>query len=761
MTNIVLRRCALLIFAIFTGAGMVACDGTGDRLGAAPGGGVQDPGGQDPGTQDPGTQDPGDSNDDPAPEIQTIAGRMFTLKVGGQQQAAATLDLDQIIAMLRQALVSDAFAQESTVPPGLEPQEIDNITIAIFDPEMDGYVDLGVDLNDGLTLNADGTYEIDVPTVSEAVEAAVLERFPNRSISSFLAEDCVLVLTYTDGNDEEQTLRVPLTRDELDVSPLTEFLARELENGGDFENLTVDSVNEILEQVEGVELTAEGAEDLDEVFRRVEEVAGTQVRERVSAAQEPAADASTRDAALGTYDVVSMDLQFFGEEDPETGGDAFFGRLNVITDIFSLDLAAGDGDNGIVIADGSLTDLKELELGASLSGSSVNYFVNALIEEEDIGQDLANTGGSVRANGVVTFNVPASTFVDDGIGEIANATVIRLQPAGGSGAYTLRAPFRESEYQTDQNGAIDLSRRTARESGLFFGLAFRQSENVTPGGLNGRYGSVSLIVDASNNGDLILEGGRLERNFDTNSGEVTTGGEIRAVERTGGSIDAFTESVDATIMESFTGGQLTRDFVLTDANGDELEGRVLDGGSAYAARLLRVTEGTSGQAERVASDIELGFRLGETAPDISGAQYRLQTVQFELGSALTNGEASSLFETVNGAIITIPEGGLAEGVTLPLNNIVADFVQRDNDAGALTIGSEREDTAALEVAGFDAANSFFELVNAGADPAAGTLPGFISDDGSLIGFALFEALTDSQGNVDGGLTGFAIGTRVE
>lgn len=672
-----------------------------------------------------------------APEITQITGTLFVLDTSAAKSG------------------SIAKAHET---PGLVPQQPETISISIFDPQTGGYVALGVDLGEGLTLNADGSYELRTAPVSEAVRDAVLERFPDRSISSFLAEDCVLVLTYTDANNVVQTLRVPLVRDVLNVSPLSEFLARQLEAGGDFTNVNVEEVEAILAEVEGVSFSAEGAADLEEVIARIDEIAGPQVRENIAAAQEPAADTATRDTALGIYDLVTMELVFFGAEDPDTGGSGFFGGLNVLTDIFQLELGAGAGNDEVVIVGGQPTEFNELLLGASSDGfGGVNYFLEGGVGQEDLLGDIQNTVGLVRGSGAITFNFPATTFIDaqEGRGDVESAFVLRLQPAGDAGLYTTRALFREAEYELTETDELDLSRRTGRSAGAFFGVLFRQSE--TPAELSGRYGALGFTVAAENNGNLSLEGLRLERVFNT-GGEVVSAGEVRAVERTNGFITAATGSAQG-IVESWSIDG--RSFQLTDSNGRNLAGRVLDGGAAYAARLQSVDSDAAGNAERVSSDIEFGFRLGETAPDIAGARYRLQHLQFELASGQSNGTAFSQFETISGAVMTIPEGGMQADAVLPFSNLIGDNVARDNDAAALRITSESEEGASLTVSSYDAANSFFELINTGANAADGTLPGFISADGSVIGFATFEELFDENGNTEAGLTGIVIGTRID
>jgi len=161
-------------------------------------------------------------------------------------------------------ILSVAHAQDSAGTQGLVARQPDSLTIEIFDPEADGgngaYVDLGVDLSEGLTLSSDGTYELDFDIVGEAVEEAVLDRFPGREINSFLAEDCVIRVEI-DGEE----LRVPLARTELDLSPASEFLSQELEDGGDFTDVTLDEVSELLGEVEGIAASADGAASVQEV----------------------------------------------------------------------------------------------------------------------------------------------------------------------------------------------------------------------------------------------------------------------------------------------------------------------------------------------------------------------------------------------------------------------------------------------------------------------------------------------------------------
>jgi len=695
----------------------------------------------------------GEQQPPPAPDVQSISGILLVPEGLVVAEAGSASLIDALVAKLegfRDLLIAPAHADEHLPEnPGLVGTQAESAEVRVFDPATGAYETLDVDLSEPFQSNPDGSYTLNAAAAQGALQAALEEKFPGRSLTSFLADDCVLCFTFA-GSAEP--LCAPLVRDELNVSPLSQFLANELEANGDFSGLDVDSVSALLAEVEGVSFSAKGAVSIEEVLARIEETAGPQVRESLEVAQLPPANASARDAALATYDAMTLSIEFSGEEDPVDGSDGFFGRLNVFNETLMLPVVAGAGADGLLIGDTGTASFDELELGALRDGGTdmLGYWLSVFSDEEPLLDQGEIFRGTALSNGVLSFAIPASTFTDpeEGVGDIESASILRLQPLG-NGGFTLRNDFREASYELDDNNSIDLSRRTSRQTGVLFGLAFPRGD--APAGPSGRYGAIGFTVEADPDGDLSLETLRIVRSFDAGNGTLSSSGEIRSVERFGGAV--ATASEQAAVDEVFTVDG--RSFAIADAADAEatLQGIVLDGGAAYVARGFSAME-FIGFTDDATADIEFGFRLDETTPDIAGARYRLQTVQFELGSGQPN-EAPSNLESINGAVLTIPESGLVVGANLAIGSLVANVVERGNDAGAIRTSAVTESGVQLPVVSASATDSTFALAGDGDT----TMPGIVSGDGNVIAVALFGQQLEN-GVTESALAGFLIGTRI-
>lgn len=633
-------------------------------------------------------------------------------------------------------ILSVAHAQDGAGTQGLVARQPDSLTIEIFDPEADGgngaYVDLGADLSEGLTLGSDGTYELDFEIVGEAVEEAVLDRFPGREINSFLAEDCVIRVEI-DGEE----LRVPLARTELDLSPASEFLSQELEDGGDFTNVTLDEVSELLGEVEGIAASADGAASVQEVVERLREAAGDTVRARVETARQAEGDAA---AVAATYDLLWLEFVFEGREHPDDGSAAGFGATEAIVEHFPLTIDGNGSDISVDTDDGRIVEV-ELQASDEDNGQMDYHTFNADAQDEPRSESF---DGKVTADGSFTVFVPAFTQVGANQGSVDAATTLRFRPTGGNGGFVAAPGFTGADYEAT-DGALDLGRRTGREGSRALVLAFeRPEQDVTS--LTGHYGGVGVFLELQEFGEVVYDslvftrdfGGSpytgsfealtidRETDFSVFAGAVTvnTGGpETGAIEN---GTPAFDSPNGLTLSETVDGEERTA------------TGYVLEGGESFALMEFDQSD-ESAQAAFGGVLLEYNVLLADSgADDAAGRSFRLHLMELELDGGDNQADADSEVSGLDGALLTVPSAGLAVGNEVTVSGIRSRDIQRRNDADRIAIANEDSPDFTLSVDEWDPNTGQVELSD-------GTLVvrGFISADGETLALTTFEPGTNS------------------
>lgn len=411
-----------------------------------------------------------------------------------------------------------------------------------------------------------------------------------------------------------------------------------------------------------------------------------------------------------------------------------------------------------------------MEIGAFDSGQSVGYgsFFLALDEETFVDeQQAAAVSGRVSADGTARFTFPGETFIDtladSPSGEVSSEATVRLMPLGNSGAFLTRILFSETEYALNDNNAIDLTQPLSREAGRYYGMAMKRAPDEASADMGGRYGSIIFTLAADAGGDQTAEGILVVTDLDIAEGANTSAASAN-IFRNNGLIEARNDtSVSPEDVRRIFSVGASNTLTITEAasldEGDmigDTQGFVLGDGSAYVVTESR-GDFTAPEGERSFGGlgIEIGFRLGETAPDLAGASFRMQTMQYELGAANDLRNAFSLVESIGSGTLTVPAGGMVPGALLRLSDLSVDGVERNNDAAPLIISNETEQ-GSLCVISFDAQTSLFTLANdCNPEDPQNVLHGFVTEGGQGIGFYTFE-----QGE-DFALTGIVFGDRTD
>jgi len=290
---------------------------------------------------------------------------------------------------------------------------VNNVTLRVQVISADGSVTRTLDAP--VRFLGNGRYEVNLP--------------PGEDIAS----DCIIV---TEGQ-LNTPLRVPLVRRDINITPITEFVAAQLACGTlNYDNISLDELSDLLDQVDGIEVPEDSNGSIEAILAALADIAGIAVNSAIAEAeadnQPPAADPSI---AYGRYQGQYLELGmqgFDGDDDVEPNGIPPNGSIDVNGAGFFIAVRSDGNEGSEVFFNSDGSDEFDFEL-----------FNRRFAFGDTSPGDTSDSGTlpvRVLANGVVV--IPAETERDlpaagaensfgESVGSIEIAAVQKLYPAAG------------------------------------------------------------------------------------------------------------------------------------------------------------------------------------------------------------------------------------------------------------------------------------------------------------------------------------------
>lgn len=532
-----------------------------------------------------------------------------------------------------------------------------------------------------------------------------------------------LVVRITGQNNN--TLRAQVVEQEVDISPVSEFVLRKfIETGADLDELVVDDIVKLSGRVEEFDLVA-GA-NLEQMFGILEEEVGDFIENEVAVAAGGKGDAGT---VVGNYRNSAFG---FGLHDNEASD---FGTFAVDHWVASLTFADG-GDSTVNITLAQEEDHYGSLSGPGIANSGVTYETEL---EEDINETFP---GTLTGSGILSIPGEFEEDIDGDYGWRYPGTALNLVQVADKGLFfilTNEAAVRYVTVDTDGDGekdALDPDQKNGDEVFRSLEVMARQPANFTDADLSGKFGRVFI--------ESWLESGTAELQTEVNTLTFDGNGHFDydpVIEDHGHLIKLTTAGAS---YQAITDTKSEGEPVIVTPDGDITHIGTEDDGVTPAAAdgfindtfdFIVVSEangvGNSGSQNESEASQTLLIKLPTSAPAVAGNKYRVQLMSMKLGSNEQFLLSSSKFNTF--LTMTSQQAATIDGNFME--------VEKNGLAGQLSTETYKEEGTAVVV---DIAADGATTLTIDGDEGTTTLDGFFNADASLGIFALSWAATDSD-----------------
>jgi hypothetical protein len=527
-----------------------------------------------------------------------------------------------------------------------------------------------------------------------------------------------LIVRITGTNN--QSLRAQVVEQEVDISPVSEFVLRKfIETGADLDQLQVNDVVKLSGKVEEFDMTA--GQNLSQMFDILEQEVGEFVENEVAVAAGGKGDAG---AIEGEYRSVAFALELYDQDNNDSGTYAH--------SLWASTFSFNDGGEDIV----GITLGDEEDVYGSYYGLSVGSadWLNHEVEMENV-DDTFN--GKLTQSGILAIEGEFEEEIGDEEGWRWPAITYNLVQIADKGLFIVQpneAAVRYGLIDTDSDGepdALDPDTKLGDEISRSIEFFARQPLNFTDSDLTGTFGRVYISSELNTaNINLKTEVNTLtfggDGTFDYS--EVTSDhGHHISLSQNGPTYLAMTDPANTDVP------------VVISANGDitEIDGVAADGFINDTMDFIAVY-GSEGESMNVAQsgaysmvDLTLMAKLPITAPSVANKRFRMQLISMKLDSEERFLLSSSKFNTflamssetagtIDGGFLEVEKNGLAGQVSVTTDKVEAAPVTATidtNGATTITIDSTEGTT---------------------------TLDGFFNEDASMGLFALRWAPTNGD-----------------
>lgn len=331
-----------------------------------------------------------------------------------------------------------------------------------------------------------------------------------------------LIVRITGQND--RVMRAQVVEQDVDISPVSEYVLQSfIDNGTDLDTLDPEKVVKLSGKVEEFDLTA-GA-NLDEMFEKLNEVAGDYVATQVALIETDAGDAT---AISGNYRSSALS---FNLHDSDNAGYGTY-ALDYYSEFFSFDGAA-DGRVDVTFSGGE-SAYSGLG-GPGLANATVYYETDIYQDEEDTFSAAFNAANVLVVEGEFEeefeagddegFRYPAATYP---LQKVKGENLFFVQAQDGAVRYAL--------VDTDGDGetdALDPSQKRGDEAFRSIEVFAEVPANASTSDISGSYGRVYLASYINDGGPIEVTTEATALNFDgqgtvaftaTTSDRVSTAG---------------------------------------------------------------------------------------------------------------------------------------------------------------------------------------------------------------------------------------------
>ncbi len=442
-----------------------------------------------------------------------------------------------------------------------------------------------------------------------------------------------LVVRITGQNST--TLRAQVVEQDVDISPVSEFVLRKfISQGAKLDQLVVTDVVKLEGRVEAFDITLSDANNLEQAFAALDQQVGDFVENQVAVVAGGEGDST---GIVGNYRSAAFE---FGLHDSDDGSDGTYA-----TDLWMAQFSFAAGSDGAVTVNHSQEDYAYGSLsGTALNQSGVYYEVG----EDSFDESFAAT---YTGNGILSITGEFEEELDGDTGWRFPAFTYNLQQVPDTGLFFLLANEAAVRYSTvDTNGdgekdAVDPQAKQGDEVFRSLEVFSRTPTAFTDSDLTGTFGRVFI--------ETWIESGVLEVETEINTLTFPGDGTVDSGAATGHRIGLVAGSTEPTYTATTSPAESDLTIVIT-ADGDitsvspagAQEPAATDGFVNDDANFLAFaeSEGTSGQNAQM--NKTLAVKLPAQTPTVAGKTYRLLFNSLTLGNGEEMIMNSSKFNTL-------------------------------------------------------------------------------------------------------------------
>ncbi|HIO31512.1 MULTISPECIES: hypothetical protein [Marinobacter] len=483
-----------------------------------------------------------------------------------------------------------------------------------------------------------------------------------------------LIVRITGQNDT--ALRAQVVDQDVDISPVSEFVLRKfISQGAELDQLVVTDVVKLEGSVEEFDLSLSDSANLEQAFAALEDVIGDFVENEVAVAKSDKGDGS---AITGNYRSAAFSFALHDSENNEIGTYA--------NDLWTSTFSFTNNGNGSI----SVTHIAEDSSYGSLSGSALNQSsVYYEVGSEDIDESFPAT---LTDSGILSISGEFEEEISGDHGWRYPAHTYNLQQVTDTGLFFVlsnEAAVRYATVDSNSDGekdAVEPQQKTGDEVFRSLEVFSRQPEAFQNSDLTGNFGRVFV--------ESWLAGGVTELATETNilsfGGDGTydygqVSGHQIGLEATGPTYSSLSEAAEVDQPLA-----ITANGDITSAGGEPADGFIND-----AFNFMAFAEAEGDQYNAEASQTLL-VKLPETAPTVTGNQYRMLLTSMKLGSGEDFLMSSSKFNTyltmtsetagtIGGAFFEVRKSGLAGDINVTTDTVETQAVVSLGGAGKTSI----------------------------------------------------------------------------
>lgn len=436
-----------------------------------------------------------------------------------------------------------------------------------------------------------------------------------------------LVVRITGQNST--TLRAQVVEQDVDISPVSEFVLRKfITQGAKLDQLVVNDVVKLEGRVEAFDITLSDSNNLEQAFAALDQQVGDFVENQVAVVAGGEGDST---GIVGNYRSAAFE---FGLHDNDDGSNGTYA-----TDLWMAQFSFADSGDGAVTVNHTQEDFAYGSLsGNALNQSGVYY---------EVGQETFDESfpATYSANGILSIFADFEEELDGDNGWRFPAHTYNLQQVPDTGLFFLlanEAAVRYGTVDTDGDGEKDAVDPQAKQGDEVFRsveVFSRTPTAFSDSDLTGTFGRVFIETWIAS-GVLEVE---TEINTLTFPGDGTVNVGASAGHRIG--LEAGNPAPTYTAVSGPAENGLTMvisaDGDIVSVGGEAADGFVNDNANFLA---FAESEGVSGQNAQM--NKTLAVKLPDQAPTVAGKTYRLLFNSLTLG----NGEElimnSSKFNTL-------------------------------------------------------------------------------------------------------------------